>query len=325
MAVVWCREKYGNEATFDSHADGSTYRKTFLIKVEDAQADRELTIINDPKVTAKVKLLHPWEAGADFDQTSFALKQQLRQDEDHPELYEMDVEFGPPTIQDEGGGGGQNQNPLADPPEVEWGFTTSKQGLWILYRYEPEHASRHPTEWEQAESEVRIGALNSAKEPFDPQPDYDDHILTLTVTRNEPTYNPVRAIAYAGAKNSDTFLGVPPGMCLMLPWRATRHFKNGVFYNKVRYEIHFSERGWDLRLVDHGSYYWDASALGGGAPGEVLPDYRTGAKKIHFRDEFQVLTTGLLNGRGGKLAAGADPVILTLKRNKKAPFSPLGL
>lgn len=320
MGVLWCREKYGNEAEFDTHADGSKYKKIYRLRVEDAQADRELTIINDPIVQAKIKLLQPWEAGSDIDPSSFAMRFRLRQDEDHPELYDLEVEFEPPTIQDEAGGN-PSGNPLADPPEVEWGYTTLKQGLWEIYKH-PLESPRDLKDWDEAEFSVRIGALSSAKEPFDPQPDLDEHILTLTVTRNEPNYNALLSILYAGVTNSDNFppYGVPAGKALMLPWRATRQFRNGVFYWKVKYEVHFRKKGWDLRLVDHGSYYWDASAL---PAGEL--DYRLGAKKIRFRDEFGASTTGLLNGRGGKLAVGSDPIIMTINEKAKAPFGPLNL
>lgn len=312
MGVEWIREKYGNEAEFDTHADGSKYKRTFLIKVEDAQADRELTILNSPLVQAKAGFLKPWEAGSDLDDTSFAMRYRLRSDEDCPELYEMEVEYEPPTIQDEAGGGGPGSNPFADPPEVEWGFTTLKQGLDLVYRNKPD--SSNLNSWDEAESAVRLGALNSAKEPFDPQPEVNEQILTLTVTRNEPTYNPLLAIVYADATNSDSFppYGVPPGKALMLPWKSTRQFKSGIFYWKVRYEVHFRKKGWDLKLVDHGSYYWDNG-------------YVNGAKKIRFTDEFGNPTTGLLDGEGKKLAVGADPKILTVHRNGQAPFGPLNL
>src|SRR5262249_52438990 len=140
-----------------------------------------------------------------------------------------------------------DQNPLNRPPRISWGFTQ--------FQIAAE---------QDANGKVYV---NSAGERFDPPPMLDDTRLVCTIERNEPGYDPIIALAYKDAVNSDPFMGFDPGEAKMANMGATMEFESTVgFYWKVNYEIHFHDNslatvddGWDQYVLDKGSYELDAN------------------------------------------------------------------
>lgn len=295
MSVVWCRERFTNEAEF-SLENGVTYKREWLAKIDDPANDREQTILNDPIVRSNVQLLRIWEAGQDQDPTSFTTTVRVRQMPEEKLLYVIEAEYGKPKLDDDGGGGNNdpNQNPLDEDPHFEYTWASYKQAVTKVFN-KTLGSPNNPN----APRIRAIGLLNSAKEPFDPQPEFDDDRLVLRFTRNEPNFDVRMAIRYANSINGGPLSGADPFQLLMKPWQAKINFKNGIWYWRVTYEIHFRDEKWFEDFLDHGTYYWEGGI-----------DAANPVKKL-FKDEDGHPSTGLLAENGDKLAANANPRYLT--------------
>lgn len=304
MSVVSCKEKYGNEG--EKTLDGTSYRREFLVQITDPANDRELTIFNSPIVTAKVQLLKTWEAGNDINYGVAAAKLRLRSREDSPYLYDLEAEY--ESDASDGGGGGPDTDPLDEPPEFEYTWVSYKR--FIDSGFDETIGTPNSTQPQRLRP---IGFVNSAGEPFDPQPEIDDDRLVLTFSRNEATFNPRVAMAYANSVNADPISGAEAGQLLLKPIRASIAVKNGIWYWKKRYEIHFRWEGWDMRQLDHGSYYWEGG-IGAGNP-----------KKIKFQDESGGYTLGFLDEFGDKLLDQEDYGFFVVHPYRLMNFAPLNL
>ncbi len=193
--------------------------------------------------------------------------------------------------------------PLAEPPEITFGFEKTKrivtgemkQGVISL-------SSPHIKTVVSS-----TGVVTSAGEPFDPPPEVEDSRPVLTITRNEGFFDSARAIKYQDAVNSDFFFGALPGQAKVSGITAVRRQRNNIFYWRVTYRIVFRRDFWSLELLDRGTFWKD------------------GAGVINvFHDEGKA-RLGLLDGAGDKLAAGAAPVFLKFQVYREEPFSVLRL
>jgi hypothetical protein len=143
----------------------------------------------------------------------------------------------------------------------------------------------------------RSPLLNSASDPFDPQPTVDAVRMVLSITRNEDVTapHPATNLLYAETINSDVFWGADPHMvkCKGISNSLEqRNLADGttITYLKCTYVFHFiawSVNGWDLRPLDIG------------------PTYLTGINRVAFKTPDGHPNIGLLNGNGG--ASGTPP------------------
>lgn len=307
MSVEWCREKYGNEGEWT--LDGTSYRRDFLVKITDPNADRELSIINSPVVQNKVRILKVWEAGNDIHYGVAAMRLRLRSNEDSPYLYDLEAEYSSDANDGGGGGGGgPDTDPFDEPPEFEYTWASYKRVIDSVFNETIGSPGLGNDQRVRA-----VGAINSAKEPFDPQPEIDDDRLVLTFARNERVFNVRKAMAYANTTNADPISGADAGQLLLKPIRASIKVKNGIWYWRMRYEIHFRFEGWKLRLLDHGSYYWKGG-FGAGNP-----------VKKKFKDQDGAFTTGFLDETGDELLHTASIRWLEFEQYRKMNFAPLNL
>lgn len=310
MAVTWISERYGNEA--DRDEETGSYTRLFWIYVDDPQNDREVTIINDPKVMNY--LSGPFQAGSDTDNTVRVAGFRLTQQPEHKHLYEFELRYRSLTAEDDTGGG-PGTDPFSEPPEIEYTWAGAKRAVQAVF--EDALTDNSDLTPEQQHAIRVIGAINSAKEPFDPQPEIDDDRMVLTITLNQPNFNVLAALLYANSVNKFDFAGARAGQILMKPWRARAHQRAvnnvNVFYWRVTYEMHFRIEGWAIKLLDHGSYYYDGGYTNPAAP------------KKKFLDEDGHPTTGLLDGNGDKLPAGAQEKFVIGHPYHKTNFAAIGL
>lgn len=128
---------------------------------------------------------------------------------------------------------GQSDDPTEFPPEFEW-------------------------DWIGGTEEVDKDANGAALRTTAGDPLHGIKIevqdLVLRVTRNEPTFNALRARQYVSKPtvNSDVFLGCDPGTVLCGPIRARYTRWRGFEFWRVSYEFVYREDGWDRRVLAQG-------------------------------------------------------------------------
>lgn len=156
--------------------------------------------------------------------------------------------------------------------------------------------------------------LNSAGMPFDPPLMGEDYVQTMTVSRWESssTYTPVKALLWADCINHDTWsmatnINWPKWTARVAGISATAEHIAGYWWWNVTYELEFKWNTWLRRPLDSG---WS---------------YIEGDQRLAFRDaDDEILASpGLLNGTGGKLPEGQEPLFKTYLANRTADFTTL--
>lgn len=158
--------------------------------------------------------------------------------------------------------------------------------------------------------------LNSAGDAFDPPMEADDDRPMLTITRAEPTYDPILTYNYRSAVNADEFWGFPPGVWKMKDRRGTRTYNPDAqtasgYYWEVTYEFELNPLGWTRQILDQGL---KVAGAGGGSSENATDGAGDPA-----------MSPILLDGKGGKLAAGQPPVFLSFDIFNVLPYDVFGL
>jgi hypothetical protein len=158
--------------------------------------------------------------------------------------------------------------------------------------------------------------VNTAGQVFDPPPEKYKSRRTLTVTRNEASYNKAQADDYAEAINSDTFDGSPPKTvkCLSITAAGPEFDPEGNKYWVVTYEFEFEPHGWEDEILNQGRM--------------ALVDLGDGVKELRqIRDREGELVSDAVNLREDGTAAdyGEEPFYRKFRFYEKKPFSALGL
>lgn len=217
------------------------------------------------------------------------------QDDALPERWMVEVEYSSQHAEQEHA----VENPLDEPPQVEWGFVTYQ---------EPATKAYDPAD--DNDDEPTLAVDTSAEEPYDPPPMKDASRLTLNITRNEAAFDHNLASDYQDAVNKEEFLGFDPGKAKIVSLRARAGNRSGIKFSITTYEIHFRDEGWDLKLLDQGYQIIDANN-----------------KKVAYRDVNGSIPSApiLLDGAGGELAVGDPPQFRTFRIYRRKDFTPLNL
>ena len=162
------------------------------------------------------------------------------------------------------------------------------------------------------------GLRNSAGEAYEPAPTRRVSRSTLAITRNEHITTDVMAtkFQYESRVNTDTFWGWAPGyvVCDAITTAITyveipQERGGGIYpYLRTTYNFVFDPFGWHPKIVDQGSYYIDDDD-----------------NKVAFTTDDGQPINGLLDGSGGKLPDGDDPVFEEKKVQPQIAFSGLQL
>lgn len=130
---------------------------------------------------------------------------------------------------------GDNDNPLARPPEVYWSFAQFQR---------------------PAEKDTNGNAIKtSAGEAFVPPPERDDSRLILRYVRNQAAFDVALAVEYQDAVNSDEFLGVAAKKVKVASITAQDVWERNLLYWKVTYEFHFRNEGFQSKPLNKGFQY----------------------------------------------------------------------
>lgn len=147
--------------------------------------------------------------------------------------------------------GEDEENPLDDPPVVEFSFTTFQR----------------PAEFDLDGIAVATGA----GEPFDPPWMMDEHRPIIIITRNEPTFSGTFAQEWQDAVNEDAFAGAEPGTA-KLSVSARKETRGEYTFWVVTYEIEFKWEKWiPTKLLARGYRYRKEA----GKPAENYIDPKT--------------------------------------------------
>jgi hypothetical protein len=288
MAVVLLGEMPGLTGNLDERYSRE-YQRQFLLKT-----DSLATLSIEVRATTGVPRLydsHPEDTGA------FAYKLAVQQQTDDPFLWIVTVDYHTVAGDGKSDPADRQENPLNRPAEVEWSFLKSSVAVTQQLTLD---AFGQP-----------LPIVNSAGDAFDPPIEIERSRPKLTITRNEPAFDPAIAFAYQDAVASDVFYGAPAYYAKMDGIKGVRQYENKIFFWKVTYEISFGVEPWiPLKILDQGY------------------QYLAGGKKVLARDQADGTPVGapvLLDGAGGRLAVGGTPVYRSVTVYRELPFGPLQL
>ncbi len=186
---------------------------------------------------------------------------------------------------------------------------------------------RIQTSWVSSTEAVDMDAdgkplVNSSDEPFDP-PDCEeilDKLYTITGTLKDTAANRAMLDRLNNTVNTDTVYGYGPGRGRMRT-SAERMRQGRKRWLEVTVEILF-------RTVPKGvpeKYAWHRRKLDQGYRTKTITGNEAVYTAITGDDGQAVSQPVLLDGKGGRLAAGAKPVWLYFPRFSTARFADLGL
>jgi hypothetical protein len=194
--------------------------------------------------------------------------------------------------------------------------------------YNPSNFPKNPLQWppkitggttkfeRPCDQDVNGDAiLNSAGDYFDPPLSIDDSRIAIKIQVSVARFDPSIIDTYKDAISADTFFGRDPGtwkvagISFDLEYNMDCGTPDG-FYYVVTWEFEYRSEGWETQILDQGLKILDGS------------DNLVVATDANGKD---LTSPVLLDGDGGKLASGDDPVFLTFEVYNKVPFQPLGL
>lgn len=303
MAVIDVRESFESR-TGSLEYDKATFRRVFLVET-DSPNDGPLTAIVGVMNNMVIGIGSAYIAGNDSSPYAVLLRFDASPTGEDPLEWQVTAEYGKPPRE------GVADNPLDEPT------TLDIEGESI----------------EEAIERDKDGNLieNSAGDKFDPPLTVDKDRIVITITRNEatdayatanpgytgPVFDYATISANVGKVNSTTYLGYAARRVRMKRPRIRRMFNEdiGYYWNVVyRFEVIDEEyvnssstvlgSGWDRVILDSGYRFKDGSDL-----------------KMITIDGQPVQEPALLDGSGGKLSTGSNPVYLTFRVHEETDLS----
>lgn len=202
----------------------------------------------------------------------------------------------------------QYPNPLAEPPELTFGF--QERRILIPGRFNDPIGPPSSKLWEQG-----IFAPNG--ELFDPQPeaDYADPLWNIKKNVQDISYPALMALA--NCVNLDFFNGAEPRQLRFKPPTANRKWhKNIGYYWEVSYTLIYRWETWDIQIPNMGSYYF-----AGGKPTSV---WSTTINRLVKRDASGTpLIVNLTTN--GDINTSANPTFTRVRFYREIAFSALQL
>lgn len=275
--------------------DGATFGRSFKVYT-DARTD-------GPYIVAKAlgfKIGDRYDTGSESYNTSFCSNVTPKctaLEGDSGAWWEVGVEFTPADQEQQ-----NPEDPTTEPPQVRFGFVTEEK----IFTQDADGNA----------------ILNAAGDPFNPPVKLPVSYPTLTITRNEPTFDAAIACLYKDATNADPIFGVDHGWAKLNNIQGERVWgseytnidgSKGRYYYKVSYELAFNPDGWKTKVLNAGLR-------------ELVDDGAGGFKLQAIRVNGQPVTEPYpLDANGKRLPQGADPVWIEIPNFKEIPFQPLAL
>jgi hypothetical protein len=195
---------------------------------------------------------------------------------------------------------------------VSQGILDPTARVWEVYW----DAAKYRLSKPEDNSDPPLPYINMAGDPLLDPPEYEETRPVLKLVHFEPKYNEAVANSFRDTTNADMFLGCPPNSVKCRDIRGELHWDTdwGIVW-QVSYEFEFrvdaKGDGFAQKLINAGYRY---KKNGTGNPINATDDNGSEAKDII-----------LLQRNGDKLAAGADPYLLTFTEFPTSDFSLLGI
>ena len=280
MAIKSVKRKYSSINATGELQGRRTYKEVWVVVTDGVNVD-PTTISADDRLPGKFSV-YPSDAGA----------QCVKQDYDELDGNVWLVTCHYDSVSDDPERDGGEAEQLSWPPRYSIASTPYEKVL-------PKDFTNVGT---QQIPDIGKAFLNSANQPFDEQvATVDDSRLIVTIQQIEATFPIETAFAYQKTVNSlTTTMGgksFNPGTSLLYSISGSDNWRNAVHYWDVTYEFHIDRQGWRRKQLDKGAYYYQDD------------DTADEDKKTYFSEE-NPSEEKLLNGLGGKLPVGEDPVFI---------------
>ena len=288
---IYIGEIPGRSSNID---DGKwTTKRSFYVRSRD-ENDGDVDIITAINFPVQYGDLHPRSPGL------YARKFNAKQDSKHWNKWVVEVEYRRADTADTSSGA-LDDNPILRQPDISYDTET----IQVAARGEVDQEG------------VTIKPMaNSAGEPYDPHPEDQLEIMLINITRwGDPFFSLQQFFAVQNSVNSNPFtfgdLVVEARKCkirLRISKEQRHNAADGslILYRQFDILLAINPLGWDLELLDFGTFYRDASNI-----------------KRFIDDTGEEL--GLLDGSGGKLATGTTEVYNFWKSKKTTNFGFLNL
>jgi hypothetical protein len=271
-----------------------TYTRTFRVVLKRKAGPITVSRAKDPSTGLAVPRVGDYYSfRGDVDRLSFCQQLEPKCESEDGLQWLVTAGYGPFDAQQ------MPENPMDQPIRVNWGFAEFQK---------------------VAVTDIEGAAIvNSAGERFTSAAEIEDSRPVLSITRNEPTFDPAVAAAYKDAINTDTFFGGDPGT-----WKVVKldgdltWSQNAGWYYVVNYEFQFNPENWLLKIDDNGLRETSDD-------GSLIPIVKKDASGKAIWPCGPVTDPCLLDGQGKQLGEGASPVILTFHVRKELAFQDLGL
>ena len=234
------------------------YVRKFKVQYDNYQAG-SVDVSVAPGIPSLFSLyIDPFGGSADFGARCYDV--QAIQDEEDPFLWLVTAKYSSgersrysKAHPEKGDSSQQDQNPLNRPAIIVWGSRKLQKVVERCSKMDNMSA-------QQLAPGGTAFLLNSAGDPFDPPITIEDTLPTLTIIRNEATFDPGLPVQYHDAVNIDTFWGAPPYCAKIESITGRSNTQNNMSFYEVTYEIHFTrwnppvEKGWLIQVCDRGFY-----------------------------------------------------------------------
>lgn len=286
MSIVYVHEKNTTKGTLQlkSNAVSRQYVRYFEVK-SDSITENPVTIMfaADPGTGLTIPVL-----GAVFSADNIAMVTQVQptKREDSPYYWDVEVDYDEPSNTDPNNPGGSPTDPTQWMMQVEVS--------WVKRQI-------------PCEKDINNKSIcNSANEPYMPPPNIDREDMRIAMTLYLPYLMLDDMMTYNNTINSTAWCGIPVGQGKLSVTARKEKVNNEIYYQHT-FIVEVNTDGWALKLIDKGLQHLvkpDGSEETSSAPG-------SGDKVMAITDAngMPVRSPMLLNGAGGKLAAGANPVI----------------
>ncbi len=296
MAVVRVGERKGRRATSEGDDGVRTHQRVFYVKT-DSDTDHGNVVLAAPGLP-QLNEQHP----TDF--SYIVMGRDPREIPGAKGQWEVDIEYGQRPLSEPPGSQGGQQKLLLRDPQISVGFQAmlipasgeSKPGAAINYTVGEGWFGKNI--W-------TIGLTNAAGEPWDPPVMRQQSMLVITIMRHEAVFDNAEALQFIDTVNDaavtiagfDLPARTGKMMGITTPGIAWETFEDVQFFTfPVTYTIHVNAEKWDLRLLEHGTFFIDAS---------------DGDKKKAFLTDEGQPRIGLLKADGDD-NTGGDPVFKDL-------------
>lgn len=213
-------------------------------------------------------------------------------------------------IEDDPVGFVYQDNPLAKPAEISYGFQTRRILIPGQYNNPVGPPSSH--DWEQG-----IFAPNG--ELFDPQPEaeIDEPILTIKKNKSVAEVSGQDFMSLNNCVNADPFQNAEVRQLrLKIPQAIRQWHKSVGYYFEVTYTMAYRYETWDIQLLNQGTYYF--------AGGKPAATWSTTQNRLTKKDDAgNPLIVNLTTN--GDINTTATPTFTRIRFFREINFGSLGL